>query len=95
MNNLGRGVLGLAVAGVALRVEAQAGYPDKPIRMIIAFAAGGPADIVGRMLAPSSRGRSRSMGGASVLRSALSPLPSYGGGREGKATRKMHDYEAI
>ena len=31
---------------------AQASYPDKPIRMIIAFAAGGPTDIVGRMLAP-------------------------------------------
>ena len=32
--------------------HAQAGYPDKPIRMVIAFAAGGPTDIVGRMLAP-------------------------------------------
>jgi tripartite-type tricarboxylate transporter receptor subunit TctC len=31
---------------------AQASYPDKPIRMVIAFAAGGPTDIVGRMLAP-------------------------------------------
>ena len=31
---------------------AQANYPDKPIRMIIAFAAGGPTDIVGRMMAP-------------------------------------------
>ena len=30
----------------------QANYPDKPIRMVIAFAAGGPTDIVGRMLAP-------------------------------------------
>ena len=53
MKNLGRrGVLGLAVAAYAVRAEAQAGYPDKPIRMIIAFAAGGPTDIVARMLAP-------------------------------------------
>ena len=53
MKNLGRrGVLGLAAAAYAVRAEAQAGYPDKPIRMIIAFAAGGPTDIVARMLAP-------------------------------------------
>ena len=53
MSNLGRrGVLGLAAAAVAGRAEAQAGYPDKPIRMIIAFAAGGPTDILARMLAP-------------------------------------------
>ena len=37
-------------AGTAL---AQAeNYPDRPIRMVIAFAAGGPTDVVGRLLAP-------------------------------------------
>ena len=31
---------------------AQASYPDRPIRMIVAFPAGGPTDVVARMLAP-------------------------------------------
>ena len=37
---------------VSTAAQAQANYPDKPIRMIIAFAAGGPTDVVGRLLAP-------------------------------------------
>ena len=35
-------------AGVAM---AQANYPDKPIRMVIAFPPGGPTDLVARVLA--------------------------------------------
>lgn len=42
-----------ALASMALAAPAAAQtYPDKPIRMIIAFAAGGPTDVVGRLLAP-------------------------------------------
>jgi tripartite-type tricarboxylate transporter receptor subunit TctC len=43
---------GAAASAFAGGAQAQAAYPDKPIRMVIAFAAGGPTDIVGRMLAP-------------------------------------------
>ncbi|MFN4014505.1 MAG: Bug family tripartite tricarboxylate transporter substrate binding protein [Reyranella sp.] len=47
-----RGALAaLAAAALATPAAAQT-YPDKPIRMIIAFAAGGPTDVVGRLLAP-------------------------------------------
>ena len=47
-----RGALA-ALAAMTLATPAAAQtYPDKPIRMIIAFAAGGPTDVVGRLLAP-------------------------------------------
>ncbi len=42
----------LAATVLATPAAAQGTYPDKPIRMVIAFAAGGPTDVVGRLLAP-------------------------------------------
>ena len=42
---------GLAASTFAGGAQAQAGYPDKPIRMVIAFPPGGPTDFVGRLLA--------------------------------------------
>lgn len=49
-----RGVIGCAVAATLLvpaLAAAQARYPDKPIRMLCGFAAGGPTDVVARRLA--------------------------------------------
>ena len=40
-----------AAAGLALPVHAQADYPNKPIKLIVPFPAGGTSDLMGRMIA--------------------------------------------
>ena len=45
-----RTFLGAAASLTALAARAQNGYPAKPIRMVIPFAAGGATDVLGRDL---------------------------------------------
>jgi tripartite-type tricarboxylate transporter receptor subunit TctC len=42
--------LALATVGITYSVQAQT-FPDKPISLIVPFAAGGPTDVVARMIA--------------------------------------------
>ncbi|MEY4600309.1 MAG: hypothetical protein RLZZ445_3106, partial [Pseudomonadota bacterium] len=46
---LGSGVLGLFVLMVGLPASA-AGYPEKPIRMVVPWAPGGGSDVTGRII---------------------------------------------
>src|SRR5262245_1900954 len=49
MNLPCRAVVALAAALIAGDATAQANYPEKPIRMLAGFPAGGPSDIVARL----------------------------------------------
>src|SRR5437764_5484768 len=40
-----------ALASTAGAVLAQGSYPDKPVKIVVAFTPGGPTDVVARMIA--------------------------------------------
>jgi tripartite-type tricarboxylate transporter receptor subunit TctC len=44
------GAFTLAVACMTTQSAFAQGYPAKPVRFIVAFAPGGPADIIGRLI---------------------------------------------
>ena len=48
---IARAVIALAAVSIASGALAQANYPERPIRMLVGFPAGGPSDIVGRLVA--------------------------------------------
>lgn len=58
-------VLGLATAAFA---QAQAGWPTKPVTLVVPFAAGGPTDVVARTLGASM---SKTLGQSVVVENKL------------------------
>ncbi len=52
---LQRAVIAVTLAGVVLLGAGQAaaqGYPNKPIKVVVGFAAGGAADVIARIITP-------------------------------------------
>src|SRR5712671_4545096 len=53
---LTRLLAGLALAATAVTTAQAQDYPTRPIKMVIAFPAGGPTDFVGRLVAEKLKG---------------------------------------
>ena len=93
----------LAAAGSALAQT----YPAKPIRVVIGFAPGGPADIVGRLVAPrmseslgqqiviDNRGGAGGTIGAEVVAKAPPDGYTLGLGSSGNLIMAPHLYAKI
>jgi Tripartite tricarboxylate transporter family receptor len=81
-----RRFLHLAAGAVALpavsRIAWAQAYPTRPITMIVPFAAGGPTDVIGRVLAERMR---RSLGQPVVIENVTGADGSIGTGRAARA----------
>ncbi len=87
-----------ALAGLALCAAAnvQAAYPDRPIKMIVPWAAGGDTDNIFRPFAPAFQ---KALGGATVVIANVGGASGTVGAREAKGSPPdgytlfaVHDY---
>ena len=49
--NVAKTIVGTLLAALALNAFGQGDYPNKPVRMVVGFAAGGISDVLGRAVA--------------------------------------------
>jgi tripartite-type tricarboxylate transporter receptor subunit TctC len=85
-----RRFLGLAASAAALaatpRTASAQGYPDRPVRMVVPFAAGGPTDIVTRLIANKISDRTGKQffveniggGGGNIAMGRVAKMPADG-----------------
>lgn len=73
---------GLLFAGSAPSARAQAGYPTRPITLIVPFPAGGPSDVVARIV---SEHMSRTLGRSIVVENVLGAGGTIGTARAARA----------
>jgi tripartite-type tricarboxylate transporter receptor subunit TctC len=78
---LSRVIAGVAIAFAALPAAAQTDYPRRPITLIVPFAAGGPTDIVSRIVGEHM---SRTLGQSIVIENVV------GAGGTTGSTRAAH-----
>jgi tripartite-type tricarboxylate transporter receptor subunit TctC len=71
-----------AVIPAATRIARAQTYPSRPITMVMPFAAGGPGDVIGRVLAERMRG---SLGQPIVIENVSGAGGSIGTGRVARA----------
>jgi tripartite-type tricarboxylate transporter receptor subunit TctC len=77
---------GLAGAAVSSLAQAQV-YPSRPITIVVPFPAGGPSDVVGRILAEHMRG---TLGQPLIIENVPGAAGSIGTGRVARATPDGH-----
>ncbi|VTU19496.1 tripartite tricarboxylate transporter substrate-binding protein [Variovorax sp. RA8] len=81
MNNLWRCVAGVALAGSAML--ALADFPDKPVTIVVPFAAGGPTDKIARDLAEALR---KPLGQTVVVDNTIGAGGTIGAAKVARAT---------
>jgi tripartite-type tricarboxylate transporter receptor subunit TctC len=73
---------GAATLPAASRIAWAQAYPLRPITLVVPFPAGGPADVIGRILAPSMRA---SLGQTIIIENVVGASRSLGVGRVARA----------
>jgi tripartite-type tricarboxylate transporter receptor subunit TctC len=85
MKNLWRCVAGLALAGSA--TLACADFPDKPVTLVVPFAAGGPTDKIARDLAEALR---KPLGQTVIVDNSIGAGGTIGAAKVARATPDGH-----